>query len=97
MPEPRFMGIPRETLSWWPKVDPELCIGCGECIEFCPNGVYELDEVAGVVEVVKPMNCVVLCDKCAASCPQEAIMFPDKAQMKALVVRLMAEQQSAER
>jgi ferredoxin len=43
------------------------------------------------VEVANPDNCVVLCDKCAGFCPQEAISFPDKEATKRLVGKLLQE------
>ena len=86
-----YMGIPREKIPWNPTIDEEKCAGCGECLEACPNGVYLLDEAAGKVKVVYPNNCVVLCDKCAPFCNQEAISFPDKQETKKLVGRLLAE------
>ena len=36
-------------------------------------------------------NCVVLCDKCAPFCDQDAISFPDKQKTKELIGRLMRE------
>lgn len=84
-----YMGIPREKIPWAPRIDPEKCIGCGKCLEVCPNGVYVLNEAQEKMEVAQPDNCVVLCDKCAAFCPQEAISFPDKDETKRLVARLI--------
>ncbi len=86
-----FMGIPRERLAWAPRVDTSLCIGCGDCVEFCPNGVFVMNSDAGTVEVAAPHQCVVLCDKCAASCSQDAISFPDKEEMKRHLRRLLLE------
>jgi formate dehydrogenase gamma subunit len=37
-------------------VDPDLCIGCGNCIECCPYGARSVDPVKGIVEK---------CDLCA--------------------------------
>jgi len=77
-----YMGIPREKIPWAPRIDPEACIGCGECLETCPNGVYVLNEQENKMEIANPENCVVLCDKCAGFCPLDAISFPDKEQLK---------------
>lgn len=85
------MGIPREKIPWAPLVDREVCIGCGDCVETCPNGVFVLDERQNTVAVAKPENCVVLCDKCAGFCPQHAISFPDKAQLKQRLRQLVHE------
>ena len=78
-----FMGLPRDAIPWAPSIDPERCIGCGDCLDVCPNGVYALNEQTNQMDVVNPGQCVVLCDKCAGYCPQEAIRFPDKEVTKA--------------
>jgi NAD-dependent dihydropyrimidine dehydrogenase PreA subunit len=51
--------------------------------------VFVLNETTNKVEVANPDNCVVLCDKCAGFCPQEAILFPDKEATKRLVGKLL--------
>jgi len=84
-----YMGIPREQISWWPSINQDTCTGCGECRDICPNNVYELDETTGKMKVVHPMNCVVLCDKCAAFCPTESIRFPDKTETKKQIGQLL--------
>lgn len=86
-----YMGIPRELIDWFPTIDEDLCIACGECLDTCPNGVYVLDENAGVMRVANPGNCVVLCDKCATFCPQEAVSFPDKNAFLRELRRLLRE------
>ena len=86
-----YMGIPREKLPWRPYINMDECIGCGACMETCPNGVYVMNEEAGKVAVAEPDNCVVLCDKCAGFCIQEAISFPDKEEIKRLIGRLLKE------
>jgi ferredoxin len=85
-----YMGIPRERIPWAPIIDVALCNGCGACLNECPNGVYVLDEDEGVSKVVAPNQCVVLCDKCAAVCPTDAISFPDKGATKTLLRELVA-------
>jgi NAD-dependent dihydropyrimidine dehydrogenase PreA subunit len=86
-----YMGIQREKIPWCPRVDADKCVGCGECLETCPNNVFVMNEQTGKVEVANPDNCVVLCDKCAGFCPQEAISFPDKEVTKKLVGKLLRE------
>jgi NAD-dependent dihydropyrimidine dehydrogenase PreA subunit len=86
-----YMGIPREKIPWYPRVDPDKCIGCGECLETCPNDVFVMNDETSKVEVATPENCVVLCDKCAPFCSQEAISFPDKEATKTLLGKLLQE------
>jgi len=85
------MGIPRDKITWRPYINLEECIGCGTCMETCPNGVYVMNEESGKVEVDEPDNCVVMCDKCAGFCSQEAISFPDKEETKRILGRLLKE------
>lgn len=91
MAERTYMGIPRERISWVPQIDADVCIGCGECLETCPNNVFVLNEDDNVMEVAHPQNCVVLCDKCAGFCPQDAITFPNKEQIKQRLIQLLEE------
>ena len=59
--------------TWYPVIDPEKCIQCLMCVNFCQHGVY--DEVNGTPAVVHPENCVEFCRGCAKICPQEAIHY----------------------
>jgi NAD-dependent dihydropyrimidine dehydrogenase PreA subunit len=83
-----FMGIPRESIPWFPTIDEDVCTQCGECLDICPNGVFAQNNSEAKTEVANPYNCVVLCDKCASFCPSEAISFPDKDATKHLLTRL---------
>jgi electron transport complex protein RnfB len=50
------------------RVDEALCIGCGECVEWCQFGALSLDDVVRVDE----SRCVG-CGVCALACPEEAL------------------------
>jgi len=58
-----------------PVVDWDLCIGCGSCVELCPE-VFELrDEKAYVIAAEKCDTCN--CQEAADICPVEAITLQD--------------------
>jgi len=78
-------SVPREEIPWYPKVNFNECIGCGQCVEFCHNDVYGWDEENNHPIVVNPHNCVVGCSACAKLCPQGAISFPSKEELLAAI------------
>ncbi len=53
------------------RIDQELCIGCGACIEACPQGALAL--LAGVAAVNE--RCIA-CGLCLSACPVEALSLP---------------------
>ncbi len=90
MTDRTYMGIPRGDIPWFPEIEADRCIGCGECLDVCANNVFVLDESAQKMLVELPYNCVVLCDKCAKFCPQDAIRFPDRKMIKQLLAEKLA-------
>ena len=46
------------------------CIGCGICVDACPNGVLEV--VGGAVDAVNEDSCIG-CGDCLEECPMGAI------------------------
>ncbi|NWF95926.1 MAG: ferredoxin family protein [Candidatus Thorarchaeota archaeon] len=83
-PEPTFMGVPREKIPWWPRIDQDKCDGCAgeyDCFKFCPHRVYRKRTDPPKIEVENRYNCVVFCQACRKMCPRDAISFPDKAEI----------------
>jgi len=58
------------------NVDHEKCTGCGECVDICPEEVYELQEGKSVP--VNAEECVG-CESCIEVCEQEAITVKEIA------------------
>ena len=56
------------------EVDSENCIGCGECVEICPEDTYEIQDEKSVP--VNEDDCVG-CESCAEVCEQEAIKITE--------------------
>ncbi|ADC65695.1 4Fe-4S ferredoxin iron-sulfur binding domain protein [Ferroglobus placidus DSM 10642] len=50
------------------KVNPDLCTACGTCVDECPVGAIELNDVAVVNEDV-----CTECGTCVDVCPNDAI------------------------
>ena len=80
MPNPKFLatchGVRREEIDWHPRVEPELCIGCGLCVLDCGRSVYKYDFKSNKPVVVEPLDCKIGCVACTNACPVHAISFP---------------------
>jgi len=78
--EEAYQGIAREAIPWYPKVDKSRCEGCSSCVEFCSQKVFEFFD--GRSQVVRPYNCLVGKSTCKAFCPDNAISFPTRTDLK---------------
>jgi CDP-4-dehydro-6-deoxyglucose reductase len=83
--KPAWHGIPRDEIDWHPKIEPELCIGCGLCVIGCGKRVYKFDFESNIPIVANPKSCVVGCTTCANTCPQHAISFPPMSYLHKLI------------
>ncbi|QTA78214.1 4Fe-4S cluster protein [Desulfonema limicola] len=54
----------------YPVVNEEKCVGCEECVDICPNDVFEMQNEKSVV--VNPDECVD-CESCIEACEEDAI------------------------
>lgn len=52
-----------------PVIDADGCIACGVCVDTCPAGVLELQDVATVADE----DSCVACGACQDACPAGAI------------------------
>lgn len=55
----------------WVEIDLDLCTGAGECVDVCPEDVYEI--VGGKVTVPNIGDCSE-CAACDGVCPNDAIL-----------------------
>ena len=89
MPDPKFVqpwhGVPREEIDWHPRLDQNLCMGCGLCVTTCGRGVYLYDYEREKPVVAQPLHCMVGCVTCANICPDGAITFPPLQQLHKLI------------
>jgi thioredoxin reductase (NADPH) len=60
-----------EPVSLHPVVNPNRCMGCGACVDACPEGSV-LGVVGGQAELVNPTHCIGH-GRCAEACPTDAI------------------------
>ncbi|MDD2665368.1 MAG: 4Fe-4S binding protein [Methanocellales archaeon] len=51
------------------KIDAEKCVGCGTCVEECPNDALSLEDDIAVVDD----DLCVECGLCVEVCPAEAL------------------------
>jgi len=60
-----------EPSSLHPVIDPNKCLGCGACVQACPEGDI-LGLIYGKAELVSPSNCIGH-GACKTACPVDAI------------------------
>ena len=61
-----------------PVIDYEECIGCGSCVELCPE-VFELNEEEVKAYVIAEDKCDTCdCEEAIGICPTEAISWSEE-------------------
>ncbi|WP_048198456.1 4Fe-4S binding protein [Methanocella arvoryzae] len=51
------------------KVDKEACVGCGTCVDACPEAAIEMDDEFAKVDEARCNECAT----CVDACPTQAI------------------------
>ena len=59
-------------MSMFAVVDTNLCIGCGLCVDGCPNDAISVDEIAEI-----DRDKCTACGACVEECPQDAISLSE--------------------
>lgn len=83
--------LPRKEIPWFPTIDYEKCIGCLQCVEAdrkAGHNVYAVEGDPPHPVVKNPYECVVGCRTCAIVCPQGAISFPSRDELRRILKEL---------
>jgi len=92
MPKEDYEGIPRDKISWDPKIDYDKCVVCGKCVDFCHMKAFNFEEKEGKKKtVVTPNACVVFCRGCEDICPVGAITHPSEEKTQKIIDKLHQE------
>ena len=62
-----------ETTMAHPVIDADECIACGVCVDACPAGVLELNDVATVADEDSCVACGACQDACTAGAITEIV------------------------
>jgi len=65
-------------------IDPEVCSGCGICVDSCMLDVIRMDEEKNIAVIKYPEDCM-MCYFCEQDCPEDAIEITE-AKFSPLIV-----------
>jgi formate hydrogenlyase subunit 6/NADH:ubiquinone oxidoreductase subunit I len=89
MSEDEYERIPRNKISWDPKIDYSKCTTCGKCVDFCHMNALKFEEKNDKkITRVNPNTCVVFCRGCEDICPSRAISHPDEENIQKILTNL---------
>ena len=66
------MAVPKVNRGPIPRIDLLLCTGCSKCMNVCPMGAIELDNLKAIILNDKCIGC----GQCITVCPFSAITRP---------------------
>ena len=80
----------KEPPSLHPVIDPARCIGCGTCVQLCPEQPehHVLGIIGGRAELVSPADCIGH-GACRAACPVEAITLVFGTERRGIEIPLL--------
>jgi len=58
------------------EIDEDACVGCGSCVDDCPNNVYQMNEETWKTTVVNADDCMA-CLSCHEICPSQTMTHRD--------------------
>lgn len=74
-PYPFVPVTPPENLRGRLEVDPNKCIGCGNCVRTCPSRLIKVETHEDEKIVMFFSGRCIYCGRCATACPEKAIQI----------------------
>ncbi|MDD3033081.1 MAG: 4Fe-4S binding protein [Bacteroidales bacterium] len=65
----KYLDMKKKSENIFPKVNPEICIGCESCVDMCPEGAITMDNGKALING----NICANCRACVTVCPVGAI------------------------
>jgi len=77
-----------EKFPWFPTIDSDFCRADLQCLNFCPQDVFEWNPKTGEPFVAHPFRCLPGCEICVEGCDTAAISLPTKLEFQLLVKKM---------